>query len=292
MHESPFGPPGSRFGATGTVSFTPHVYADEGTYTITVIVTDSLGALATRTFTLTVNPVPLDIDSVDDQILNQGDALQLNGPDDIVTFHAQGTLDTHIASINWGDGTFNTGQVTENSGPSGTTVPNDGTVLFPDHIYNHQGTYQATVTISDQDPSSQDVPAMTTFIVTVFGVEPTINNIANQMVSLGASVALGPVPFQPPGTQTYLAPGSTIILSGSGFTGATQVFFVDAGGNSVPAVGFGVVSDDIHFRNRAAQPVRTADLLGRNPGGSCAGGNREQLRHLPGHHRLGRQLDP
>jgi hypothetical protein len=233
----------SPTGHTGTVTFKNHVYADEGIYTISVTVTGNIGAVGTRTFTLAVSAVPVTIDPIGNQSLNEGDALQLNGPDDIVTFHAQGTADKHIVSINWGDGTLSKATVTEHTGPSGTTVPNDGTALFPDHVYADEGTFQATVTVADKDATSADPVATATFLVTVLDVPPTIDAVADQLLKPGDTVHIAPVPFHPPGTQTFLAPGGTVSLSGSGLTGATQVFFTDASGHSVPALSVTVLSD-------------------------------------------------
>jgi PKD repeat protein len=56
VSETPFGPPGSAAGASGSVSGS-HVYADNGTYTVTVTVTDDDGSSGSSTLIVTVNNV-------------------------------------------------------------------------------------------------------------------------------------------------------------------------------------------------------------------------------------------
>jgi hypothetical protein len=68
------------------------------------------------------------------------------------TFNDLGTLDTHTATINWGDGTpMEAGTVFENPfGPPGSTLGADGTVSGS-HVYADDGVYTATVCVIDDD---------------------------------------------------------------------------------------------------------------------------------------------
>ncbi|MHC4404024.1 MAG: PKD domain-containing protein [Planctomycetota bacterium] len=59
--ESPFGPPGSVDGADGSFAAS-HVYAAEGTYTVTVTVSDDEGDLATEAYPVTVGVVAMQED--------------------------------------------------------------------------------------------------------------------------------------------------------------------------------------------------------------------------------------
>ena len=120
-------PSGSTAG--GTVTFAKdHVYADEGAYTVTVTVKDQDGGTGMQIFNLTLDDVPPTIDTIADQTsVKEGNNVTVpNVPFPI------STENKHVATIDWGDNsTPDDGTVTEHTGPSGTTVPNDGTIKFP-----------------------------------------------------------------------------------------------------------------------------------------------------------------
>ena len=63
-------------------------------------------------------------------------------------FTDAGVLDTHVASINWGDGTQSSAVVTESNG-SGTLAGN--------HVFKADGTYKVVVTVTDKDGLSTAV---------------------------------------------------------------------------------------------------------------------------------------
>src|SRR2546428_1209507 len=62
------------------------------------------------------------------------------------------TLDTHSATINWGDGTVTeTGMVTESPfGPPGSTAGANGTVSGS-HVYADNGSYTVKLCVTDDD---------------------------------------------------------------------------------------------------------------------------------------------
>ena len=143
VSESPFGPPGSTAGANGTVAGS-HVYADNGVYTVTVTVTDDEGGVGTDTLLVTVNNVAPTVTSFtgpNPSPAVRGQTLDFSG-----ALNDLGTLDTHTATIDWGDGsTVDAGVVTEAPfGPPGSTDGMDGTVVGS-HVYTDAGDYLVPV---------------------------------------------------------------------------------------------------------------------------------------------------
>ncbi len=136
-----------------------HVYADDGIYTVTVTVTDDDGGVGTDTTTVTVNNVAPTLDAGPDQEATAAYTVSL-AP---ATFNDLGTLDTHTATINWGDGNpLEAGIVTETPfGPPGSTAGMDGTV-DGSHIYPISGEYTVLVTVTDDNGGSiQDTLTVT-----------------------------------------------------------------------------------------------------------------------------------
>jgi PKD repeat protein len=144
-----------------------HVYADNGIYTVTLTVADDDGAVTSDTVLITVDNAPPAVDAGDDATAIEGDVFSL-AP---ATFTDPGSLDSHTATIDWGDGTpVQSGLVTETpSGPPGIPGGQSGTV-GGSHIYADDGTYTVTVTVTDDDTASH----FDTLYVTVTNVPPTI----------------------------------------------------------------------------------------------------------------------
>jgi len=191
VSENPFGPPGSTAGADGTVSGS-HVYADNGSYTVTVTVTDDDGAPTSDQFTVTVLNVAPTVQAGADQTVDEGDLVSLNP----ATFNDLGTLDTYTATVNWGDGTLvDTGTVAESPfGPPGSIAGADGTVSAS-HTFADNGTYTVTVTVTDDDGGV----GTDTLTVTVYNVVPALTAGPNVEVVIHDDVALAPTSFTDPG---------------------------------------------------------------------------------------------
>ena len=88
-----------------------HVYADDGIFTVEVCVTGGGELHICDTLTVTVLNVPPDVNAGPDQAVAEVDAgvNQITTEDTTVslepaTFVDQGVLDTHIATVDWGDG--------------------------------------------------------------------------------------------------------------------------------------------------------------------------------------------
>ncbi len=141
-----------------TVSGT-HVYADNGSYTVTVCVTDDDGGTTCDDLEVTVNNVPptAEVDSITDET---GAEIGVDVPVGLVglvldvsaSFNDLGTLDSHTATFDWDDGTaLEAGLVAESPfGPPGDTAGMDGSVSGS-HIYMTPGVYYILLTVTDDD---------------------------------------------------------------------------------------------------------------------------------------------
>ncbi|MFN9199230.1 MAG: beta strand repeat-containing protein, partial [Planctomycetaceae bacterium] len=124
---------------SGTIANT-HRYVDNGTYTVTLTLTDGTTTVS-DSFTATVSNAAPVLGAI------AGLAAAVRGQ--VVTsslpFSDSGKSDTHTASITWGDGTSSTGTLTAAAGV--------GTVSGA-HVYTASGTYTITITVTDDDGSS------------------------------------------------------------------------------------------------------------------------------------------
>ncbi|HEX4527110.1 MAG TPA: PKD domain-containing protein [Gaiellaceae bacterium] len=128
----------SSFVASAGALSLAHTYANDGSKTVTVKVTDSAGASTTGSFTVAVaNVAP----SVTITFPSGGSIFKLGSSVSVgASFSDAGTSDTHTCTIAWGDGTTSTGTVSE-SGGAGTCSGN--------HVYANVGNYTVTVTVTD-----------------------------------------------------------------------------------------------------------------------------------------------
>ncbi|RLJ18334.1 hypothetical protein DJ031_11785 [bacterium endosymbiont of Escarpia laminata] len=122
---------------SGTLNLT-HTYAEDGTYTVTLTVTDDEGAVGTDSLTVTVNNAAPVVEAGPDQSGDLGDTIAL-AP---ATFTDLGVQDTHTATIDWGDGTVEPGTLTQGAG-SGSVAGS--------HAYAADGSYTVMVTVTDDD---------------------------------------------------------------------------------------------------------------------------------------------
>jgi PKD repeat protein len=138
------------FGDRGTASgtWTPtHAYGDNGVYTVTLTVTDDDGGVGVDTLIVTVNNVMPSITDFsmtqtnDHFILPLVHTLTFNG-----NFTDPGWLDSHTATLDFGDGTIVNLFVNEENVPPDAT----GSVLET-HVYLAPRVYAVTLTITDDD---------------------------------------------------------------------------------------------------------------------------------------------
>jgi methionine-rich copper-binding protein CopC len=134
-----------------------HVYADNGVYTVTVSVTDSLGAIGGGSFTATVaNAAP--------QVgVNAGSASEGSPFNLLAAFSDAGSGDTHTATVDFGDG----------SAVVSGTVNEVLKTIAAGHTYADNGSYTVTVSVTDDDGASNSSSAT----VTVSNVAPSMSGV-------------------------------------------------------------------------------------------------------------------
>jgi PKD repeat protein len=219
-----------------------HTYADNGTYTVTVIVFDDDGGQDQKTFQVTVLNVSPTLSVVGNQTVNEGSLLSLTN---IGTFTDPGfdnplnagnvtnggeTAETFTFTINWGDGTStDAGNATVDlvGSPSELTAGSfDGS-----HTYADNGVYTVTVKVLDDDGGSDQK----TFQVTVQNVAPSLTAAANQTVNEGSLLSLTNIgAFTDPGFDNPLNAGKA---SNGGDTAETFTFTINWGDGTATDAG-------------------------------------------------------
>jgi hypothetical protein len=139
---------GGDFSVSGT-----HTYAEEGSFTISVTITDvdNPGNNATVSTPATVKDAALHATGITASSKNPFNGTVANFTDD----DPAGTVSDYTASINWGDGST-----------SGGTIAT-GFKVNGNHKYSKTGTYKVTVTIKDAGGSTVTVTSTITIKATV-----------------------------------------------------------------------------------------------------------------------------
>ena len=130
-----------------------HRYADDGDYTITVTVLDDDGGPGSGDFEVVVTNVPVEIVALQltsvEPVFIEGRPVDLD-----VTANDKGSLDTHTATIDWGDGILEAGDVTESpTGPPVSAAGVDATVANS-HNYTDNGSYTVEVCVTDDETAT------------------------------------------------------------------------------------------------------------------------------------------
>ncbi|MDA0799258.1 MAG: PKD domain-containing protein [Chloroflexi bacterium] len=191
----------------GTTSATRTFDDEGGPFTLTLTVTDDDGGVGTDTTTITVlNSTPVVVAGAN-LLVNASDVIDTQ----ITTFTDAGVLDTHTATVDWGDGTaLATGTVDQGAG----TV--DGS-----HIYNVEGTYTVTVTVTDYDGGVDSA----TFEVVVVVDTPVVDAGVDLSVEEGSSLLLS-FSFVDAASETHDA---TVVWGDGATTTATVNQSLDTG---------------------------------------------------------------
>lgn len=147
---------GSQPIAFGAQAFTlNHVYADNGTFPVTVTVSDDEGGTGTASFLVTVNNVAPAVSAGDGATLAEGGSLVRTGS------FADPGADTWTATVDFGDG----------AGPQNLAL--SGGAFTLNRMYPDNGSFTVTVTVTDDDGAT----GTSSFIVTVNNVVPQITTM-------------------------------------------------------------------------------------------------------------------
>jgi uncharacterized delta-60 repeat protein len=158
-----------------------HIYKEEGSYTVTVVVTDDDGTSGTASFNVTVKDVTPTITAGGNLTLNEGDGFGRNG------YFSDPSGDTWTGTVNYGDG----------SGNQSLTLNADKTFNIG-HVYRDEGSYTVTVTVTDDE----GVSGTGTFTVTANNVVPTVSAGGNTTINEGDTLSRAGS-FTDPGADTW-----------------------------------------------------------------------------------------
>ncbi|MEO6528057.1 MAG: DNA/RNA non-specific endonuclease [Gemmatimonadaceae bacterium] len=126
-------------GTTATGVSPTHIFADNGTFAVTLTVMDAAGATSTASLSVNVTNAAPVITGVNVPAVPTSVGVQATGT---VTFTDAGAGDTHVATIEWGDGE-------SSSVDAGSALQASAT-----HAYTTAGFYTVTVTVRDDDGAS------------------------------------------------------------------------------------------------------------------------------------------
>ena len=188
----------------GTVSGS-HTYATDGLFTVTVTVTDDDGGGASDTLTVEVQAAAV-VAAGADQAATEGSSVVLSA-----TF-TDAAIDTHVASIDWGDGTVATG-----------TVDQDLDTVSGSHVYADNGVFTLTLTVTD----STGLSGAGTLDVTVSNAAPSVTPAPNVTAFSGVSKDFAVASFTDPGSA------DTHVASIDWGDGAVSTGTVDQGAGTV-----------------------------------------------------------
>jgi len=169
-------------GTTGTGATPQHTYADNGTYVVTLTVSDPAGAEATATTSVTVFNVNPTVNAFSGASILAHQTYAGGG-----SFTDPGA-DEWTATVDYGDG------------DGARPLALSGTGFNLSHTYDHAGTFTITVTVTDDDGGADTQTAT----VTVSNLAPQVNAFAGATLLPGETYgATGS--FTDPGPDSWTA---------------------------------------------------------------------------------------
>jgi PKD repeat protein len=161
-------------GESGSGLQASHVYADDGTYTVTVSVVDEDGGVGSDTLLVTVRNVAPAVEAGTDGSLDEGGAFVL-----MASLSDPGTRDTHTVAVDWGDGSAGEG-------------------LTGSHRYDDNGVYTVTISARDKDGGA----GSDSLKVTVRNVAPAVDAGPDRAAAWGVPVPLVGIAVDPSAADT------------------------------------------------------------------------------------------
>ncbi len=240
--------------ANSTVSGS-HSYSDDGSLQVVVTVTDNAGGVGSDLLTIDVTNSQPVVTSGSSKAISEGSSVELSG----VTFSDAGSSDTHVATVDWGDGTIDPVAVSQADGS-----------LSASHTYLNDGTYSPVITVIDDDQGIGNG----SFDVTVSNVAPVVVAGGDLTAVEGQEVSLSSASFSDVGAlDTHTATvdwgdgtiDSVTVSQADGSLTASHTYLNDGSYSPVITVidddqGIGNGSFDVTVSNVAPVVVAGDDL--------------------------------
>jgi hypothetical protein len=243
----------TTYGNSGFMANGTHTYISEGTYVVTVTVTDQGGSTTSGTSHATISDASLTA-SANNLSATEGGAALSGTVGSFTDADPNPTLGDFSATINWGDGTSSAGTILAN----GTSFTVAGT-----HAYASEGSFTITLTIKDVGGSQ------TTATATASVADAPLTASATNVAPVeGSSFSGGVATFSDADPNAVVGDftatitwgdgntsAGTIVANGSSFTVtgthtyaeegafATSVTITDGGGSKATVAGTATVAD-------------------------------------------------